>query len=280
MELSRWSHVGNHGLLDAIGYLSLSLITLCLTACREEDRILTVTCKIPDGATVSAEFGASDSTGEQIGLLNTFQFSPGAILQLEPAASIGSLGRGRLAYGLQTSDRDYLPLHLQSWGGKAVGVSFNIQSDDEDQSFLNSLNRELKKTIEDNTFMWAWGAKRKVLGNPVGLVNADSGAVDIVRTGAETTRFVIVSAVSYGTNVALGYSGDSVAVNTLKDGRVYFHLKYTCPVLTKMTVLVKSSGGKAPLVFFYVPITYDRGRRLVQVDSRRIDLTKFAFPQG
>ena len=147
--------------------------------------------------------------------------------------------------------------------------------DEDVKQALTPLNIDWKKRIADNTAVWTIGARRKTLSDPLGLINIDKKAVGLTQNGISTDRFVVVSAVSYGGSVALGYSASTIAGNTVEVLNFYLHLKYACSAIAAINSRVQSPGMEVPILFFYVPVKYDHTSRVVKIDTGPIDLTTF-----
>jgi hypothetical protein len=269
------THRGPRESLKRGVWLTAILSTLCLNSCGDEDRIVTVTCGPPPGTNISVEMGGSGTRGATIGLLNTRQYVPGTILQLTPALKGDDHGSGRVAYILRTTERDFLPPRSEAWFGNVVSGGFDVEMDEDVKQALKPLNIDWKKQMAANTAVETMGAQRKTLRDPLQLINVDKSAVGLIQNGISTDRFVLVTAVSYGGSVDLGYSATTLAVNTVEVLNFYLHLKYACSAIATINSRVQSPGTQVPILFFYVPVKYDYTSGMVKIDTGSTDLATF-----
>jgi hypothetical protein len=226
---------------------------------------------------VSADFGSPNIAGISIGLLNTHQLPVGTILHLDPGPDPQTVGSGSAPYVLRTVDGDFAPVAPEATISKIVSADFSIEADADVQQVATSLSINLKTAITNNTSLVAMNVQRKTLRDPLGLINNDSRAVDSVKVIAgAATRFVVVSAASAGDGVELRYTASTAVggeANVLKLGKFKLNINYACSDVGRINAM--AAGGRAPILFFYVPVRYDSTTNKVVVDNQPIDLTKF-----
>ena len=244
-------------------------------SCGEEDRVLKVTCEATAGRSITADFGEYYAGSTSVGVLNTFDFVAGKIIELKPSEGATGRGSGAVAYVLRTRSEDFLPVRRQPLLGKLSRVELSIWPEKDVRESVAALKQNLLRQVADNTSIALYSAKLQVLQDPLRLINSDVRAVDTIKAASETSRFAVVSAVSFSDDVTLYYSDDVIAVNTFKVGRYYLHAKYACSAVTDVNLKSKSTGGTAPVLFFYLPISYDAASGLVRADARPIDLADF-----
>lgn len=253
------------------------LSSLVLISCREEDRILTVTCGPLPGTNISVDMGGSVAGRPTIGFLNTHQFSPGTILQLSPAATAEDTAGANVAYILRTTALDYFPPRPEVWLANIVSAHFETEADEDVKQALDSMSIDWGSRIAANTGVWIAGAQRNTLRDPLRLVNADPKAVGVIRSGTNTWRFAVVSAASHGGNVGLTYSAPTLAVNTIEVANFYLHLKYACSTVSAINANTQSRK-EVSVLFFTVPVKYDPETRTVVPDTEPMDLAGFGSP--
>jgi hypothetical protein len=260
----------------------LSLMLVCavigLAACPPDTRTIKVTCGPTKNETISADFGSPNVAGISVGLLNTHQLPPGALFQLNPPQTGDVLGSGSIPKILKTTDADFAPLQPEATISKVVKADFSVEVDADVTKAAASLNIDLKTEITNNTDLTVTNAQRKTLMDPLALLNGDNGVADLMKT-APTSRFVLVSAVSYGDGVSLSYANNSSSnnsANILKVGKFTVDVKYDCSDVASINASAKN-GSKAALLFFYVPVVLNATTGKVEVDQRPIDLTKYSL---
>ena len=253
------------------------LLVMGLAGCPEY-RTIKVTCGPTKDEAISADFGSPNVAGISIGLLNTHQLAPGTIIQLNPPQAGETFGNGSAPKILKVTDSDFAPLQPEGTISKVVSADFTVQADADVTKAAASLNIDLKTEITNNTSLTATNAQRKTLMDPLGLLNNDQGAINLLKA-APNSRFVVVSAVSYGDGVSLQYTSKTAStnsVNVLKFGKFVLNVNFDCSDVASINSNAKSaSGGKTPLLFFYVPVTYNKDDNKIEVDQRSIDLTKY-----
>ena len=119
--------------------------------------------------------------------------------------------------------------------------------------------------------------------DPLSLINKEQGAIDLLKA-APNSRFVVISAVSYGDGVKLEYTSKTASansVNVLKFGNFVLNVNFDCSDVASINSNAQlAGGGKTPLLFFYVPVAYNKDANKVEVDTRSIDLTKYRLPNA
>jgi hypothetical protein len=249
---------------------------LSVVACH--DRIIKVTCGPSDNDTISADFGSPNIAGISIGLLNTHQFSPGTLLQLSPAPAGQTFGSGAAPYVLDVKDSDFAPAQPEATISKVVSADFSVEAGADVTAAATAASIDLKTEINSNTTLTATNAQRKTLRDPLGLLSLDSRAMTILKQGTDS-KFVVVSAVSIGDSVSLGYKGStSVSGNAdVKVGKFNLTINYDCSDVASINQAASGAGAqKASLLFFYVPVKLGADGA-VQVDTAAPDLTKYRF---
>jgi len=189
----------------------------------------------------------------------------------------GGPGSGRVVYILQTSQSDYLPPRPETWWNNVTGARFDVEMDADVKQVLRPLNIDWNRRLVDNTAVYTVHTDRKTLRDPLLLIKFDRHAVGVIKNGVGTDRFVVVSAVSYGSSVDLGYSAPSVAVNTVEVSNFYLHLKYECSAVMTINSRARLSQMRVPILFSYVPIKYDNASGTVAIDTNPVDLVTFAL---
>jgi hypothetical protein len=258
------------------GAISLSLLVpLGLISCGNEDRMVTVDCG-PPSANVAIEMGNLGTSGLSFGLLNTPHFVPGTVIQLTPPVSQKGRGSGMAVYVLETSDEDFLPPRPEAWFNKVVGAQFDVEMDEDVRFALQPLNVDWQKTIIASTEILIRNARRSSLREPLRLINSDAAAVETVRRGKGTSRFALVSEVSYGNRPFLYYSmPPALAYNLIEVSRFYLHIKYACSALAELGSTSQSAAMSIPIVFIQIPVKYDPLSRMVTIDTNPIDFMSF-----
>jgi hypothetical protein len=256
---------------------------IIMTGCCKEDRLLTVRCEAPSGENIAVEMGHLDATEEGIGLLDTKNFAPGTILKLTPGISQDTRGLVTAEYVLNTLNADFLPSRLEPWFHKLLNAHLVVDMDEDVRHALKPLNVDWQRKILDNTRVYTADAKRSSLKDPIRLINSDRLAVDAVRQGSDTSRFTLVSEVTYGIDGGLYYPTPPAFANNIIDiSRFYLHINYTCPAL-EPTASVQSTT-KTVSVFIQIPIKYDPSVDAVVIDASPIDLMSYDFwrprPEG
>jgi hypothetical protein len=251
------------------------LSALWLVSCGTEDRVIIVTCAPPPSDAISVDIGSAGKGDGTVGFVNIRQFEPGTILQLNPAATEHARGSGSVLYLLRASDRDFLPPRPEAWSGSVLSGSFRVWLDTDISEALKPLKINLETTVTRNTAVVMVGGQRKILHDPLGLINADRKLVALIEDREGSHRFVAVFAASYGKELSLAYSGQSFAVNTLDVSRFYLHFKYACSSITKINSIAHLSRSQIPILFFVVGIKFDPLKRMVGIDTAPLDLATF-----
>jgi hypothetical protein len=254
---------------------ALLLFAFCSTSCRNEDRILTVTCGPPPGERISVDMQVPSALGKSVGLVNTHQLVPGTILRsIAPREKLDSHG-GTAPYRLRISGGDFLPLSAEPWWGKVVSARFGIELDDDVRNSTAPFAMELERQVIANTELVIAGARRSTLRDPLGLINADRDAVRLMQNAGVSVRFAVVSAVTYGGAVGLydlNYSSaPSIAANTVEVKNVYLHVRFSCSTLDTLNTRVELLKTQLPILFFYMPLKFDRTSGIVKVDTVPLD---------
>lgn len=254
--------------------LLVFLLSLCLVSCVNDDRMVTVSCIRPrDGVLVRLSGVASQSTA----LINMYQLAPGTILELDPPKSGESRGSWRVLYVLRHSREDFLPLESEAWLADILSENLDIEADVDVDKTLTTSTENWRRQIAQDIKVVALGAYRLTLRDPLGLLNGDYSALTLVKNGAKTSRFVIVTAASYGKQLYLGYVRPSVGVNIATMNKFYLHLKYTCSSITQITSKTHPPGESASVYFFYRAVEYDRTSKSIAFATDPADLTEFAL---
>lgn len=237
-----------------------------------------VTCGPPAAGGIVAGFGDADAAGTNIGLLNTQRFAPGTILQLVPDGR--EAGRMSVPYLLRVADSDFVARRPEYWLGNVMDANFKIEVDPDIEHAARAQQVELRAMLIRHTKVLALGAWRETLRNPVGLVNADDRVVAIIRAASATSRFVVVSAVSYGSGLRVAYAELPGLPDVLRLRGFYLHLSYSCPAETGTGPGDHRSHEEGmPLIFFYIPLAYDSISGEVRIDERPLDLARFGAPE-
>jgi hypothetical protein len=254
--------------------LAAVLSTFHLVSCTNEDRVVTVTCSPPPRDSISVDMGRVGMETRAVGFLNTRQFVAGTIIQLNPAATGDAHAIGSVVRVLQTSEGDFLPARSEGWLEDVVSASFRVRLDNDVNEALKPLHIDWEKTLVRDTALSSFGAKRRVLRDPLGLINADRIATALIREGGKTSRFVMVSAASYGNAIAIGYSAPSLAGNTVDISNFYLHLKYECSAVTKINSIAHSLGKPVPILIFFVAVKFDSAKEAVVSETGDLDFTR------
>lgn len=248
--------------------LALSVLTLPLMACGEQDRMLMFECN-PTSEHISIDMRSLPlGTPRQI-LVNKHQFPLGTILQLTPSAYPMQLGSGNVAYRLALRANSREPDRLDSWFATIPAKYVRLESGAErDGSLWEPMP----------TLILFEEARRTMLRDPISAINADEEAVATLRNGMPRNRFVVVSVVWLDdyVDIVMAAPPRSLGVNVFKNGRVYWHPTLSCPPLS-----VRSSEGpnrpERALLFALTAVKYDPKTNSAVMDSDPIDLADFEF---
>ena len=104
-------------------------------------------------------------------------------------------------------------------------------------------------------------------------------AKKLLSQGSASTKFVIVSAVSFADGVSLTYTGKSSVAgnaNVIKVGKFTLNITYDCSDVASINKSAQSAAQKPPVLFFYVPVRLGSDGS-AQVDPQAPDLTKYRF---
>jgi hypothetical protein len=227
------------------------------------------------GNSVAAEFKGSRSEGSVIGLLDTQHFKPGTILELIPTESARESGSGRLVYVLPTPESDFRSPQPENWSWNLANVNFDVEMDDDVKQAVTGLNMNLEKLISENTEIQPTEAWRKVLKDPLRVINRDGGAIALIRRGEDKRRFVVVNAVSYGSGVTLGYAASTIAANAVEVSDFYLHVKYECGPVEAVNARARRVETDVPIFYFYLPVKYNEAIGAVDLDVKPIDVATF-----
>jgi hypothetical protein len=244
----------------------------CLLSCTEDDRLLTATCGQSLGRAILVKLTRTKTQIATVGVLDTPQWLPGTILELQPAGA-GSQGGARVVYRLRASEADFMAPEQEDWVSEIIHPSFDFDMDDDVRRALRFSKSAVLRQIDDQTVVVAIHAKRRTLKDPLEMINHDPMATEIVRKSGMRHRFVVISAASYGTAVALEYSGYPIAKNTIRVEGYYLHLQYDCAAMVPINSKARSSGGEIPIMFVYLPIRVEAERGHVVADTAALDLS-------
>jgi hypothetical protein len=250
---------------------------LLIMSCGDEDRVVRVSCAPPPGDSISVHVNSAGEKKAAVALLNTRQFVPGAILQVNLAVPGGIRGSAEVSYSLRTSADDFLPSRPEVWSANIVSTTFIIHPDEDVNTALRSLNIDLRNTIARNSELDIVGAKRRLLRDPVALINDDRRAMDLIQHGDGAFQFFVISGASYGKTAALSYSEPTLAVDTLDFSPFYLHLKYDCSAITMINSLAAASAAEVPILIFLTPVRFNRAGGLVEIDPMAIDPARLAL---
>jgi hypothetical protein len=254
--------------------LAAILATSWLAACGDEDPTATVTCAPPPDEQISVSTGPWDMNRRPIGLLNTWRLQPGSILKLSSATLGHARAGATLVSTLPVSESEFLPPQPEDWAEDVVGASIRVRFDQDVDPTLRPLEQELEREISRNSLIVISNVKRKVLRDPLALLNSDKSTVNLFRSASPESRFAVISAASYGDSVELYYSWAGLLVDTVRVHNLYVHIKYACPALTEINSLAQSSGNDVPIVLLYSAVKFDRTKRTVVLDPTPLDLTR------
>ena len=249
--------------------------TWWITSCVDEDRMATVSCAPPPSDFISVSTGPWGTSKRSTGFVNTRHFEPGTIVELKLTAGGGGRGSGDAVYRLNTSDGDFLPLLQEDTNNDIAGANFFVQLDPDVARTAGPVIAQLKQDIVRRSGLVLENSKRRVLRDPVELTNSDGRAMTLIRDGDQSSRFIVVSAVSYGRNVLLGYYWATLLVNFLHFQNFNLHLNYVCSPLAEMNSAAQASGKDVPILFFYVALKYDRATASIVIDPAPLDLASF-----
>jgi hypothetical protein len=251
------------------------LLALWLASCGRPDPTAVVTCALPPDDMISVHLGLWDSGEPTIGIVNTWQFLPGTLLEFHPADPGQSRGRGRAVHVLRTTTEDFLPSQPEDWSEDIASASLRVQLDPNAAQTLGSLQQDFARQIAISSYVINWNATRKTLRDPVGLVNADDLAIDLLRKADQATRFSIVSAVSYDTSVVLYHSWAGVPVNIVQVRQFQLHFEFMCSSLDRINAVASLARKPVPILFVNTAVKYDPMHAKVIVDPLQLDLTAF-----
>ena len=251
------------------------LFSLWLASCGRPDPTAVVTCAPPPDDMISVHLGLWDSEAPTIGIVNTWQFQPGTLLELHPADPGQTRGRGSAVHVLRTTVEDFLPSQPEDWSEDIASASLRVQLDPNAAQTLGSLRQGFARQIATSSYVINWNATRKTLRDPVGLVNADDLAIDFLRKADRGTRFSIVSAVSYDTSVALYHSWAGVPVNVVQVHQSQLHFEFVCSSLARINEVASLARKPVPILFVNTAVKYDLMHAKAIVDPLPLDLTAF-----
>jgi hypothetical protein len=249
-----------------------ALVSLCLVACGDTNRIVTVTCGQPPGNLISVRAKGS------IGFLDPQHFVPGMILEVTPGLLRQGTGGVRVAYVLYPAERQFLPRDPENVFELIDKAKFRVRVGEEVYQSLKSLNIDLERRISNATVAVHFGATRKMLRDPLSLMNADRAAINVIRQGEEVGhRYFLVYAASYGRQVKLQYGGSGIAGNTIYVSNFFLHVNYECPTVNEINTMANSSGGDVPLIFFCLGIRFVSDSGGVEIDNVSPGFTALVF---
>jgi hypothetical protein len=248
--------------------IATALSALGVASCGGEDRIVTATCETRAGNSIALEFKGSRSEGTVIGLLNTQHFIPGTILELIPSESSRESGSGKLVYVLPTRESDFRSPQPENWDWSLVNVNFDVEMDGDVKQAVTGLNMNFQMLVSENTRIQPTEAWRKVLKDPLRVINRDGRAITLIRRGEDKGRFVVVSAVSYGSGVTLNYAASTIAANTVEVSDFYLHVKYECGPVDAVNARARRIETDVPIFYFYLPVKYNEAIGAVDLDVK------------
>jgi hypothetical protein len=258
-------------------------ISLLLAGCGDSDRTVVVACDPALRGGFSFDFQTLGVRSATVGVLNTQALLPGVILEIKPSTSTRGV-TVLAAYAAATKREDFEDMRLDdTYFVRLSNAGFSIQAEEDVLRSAQSLSITLTETITKNTAArFSRDTRLRLLRDPFGFLSANEQSVDFIRKSGLENRFVLVSAVLYASDLDFNYTEDMATPpwNLLKVGNFYLHVAYSCN--EAMHHFVASGGfstGK-PLLFFFVPVTYDEIGNRIRFDTRSIDFSgAVVFPK-
>lgn len=245
--------------------LSGLLLTLLLPSCDSQDRVLTIACDSSEQHPLGVRaIHDAEALAFTPGSLNTHNLLPGTILQLAEHLGTEETQSSIAVYSLPTSDRDYVGPADAAWYMQLTNLRFHMTMDkDVAESFgLGSDIPKLTQKIGQSTELVAVAAQKKELRYPLQLINADPGAVQIIRNVSH--RYAVVSGVIYGSGIGLTYIAPGPGVHIVASSGFYLHIKYSCGPVDAINAQRDTLGPDFPVLYLYTPIRYVPERGTVE----------------
>jgi len=256
-----------------------ALIAFCILAasCSEPDRVVTVTCDATPTnlMPVATELEINGQRRSLPGYLNTSTFTLGAIVELTPGGlppKSGEMVRSQVVTALRREERDKSILR-----SIRMKQGLEVRIEDEFRESVRRLGLSIDNEISGNTALYIPGYSITFLPDILRAINADSGAVEMIRASREA-QFAIVSGSINGDDLILfSTSRASIYPNILLLAGSYVHVSYACGAVALLRERSNEPSGVKPLVIYFTPVNYDVASARVTLDSRQMDFTKFSF---
>lgn len=262
-------HTRHKSLLASIVLLAV-MLSLC--ACQSEDRNVTVICSDSPSDAILTAAGVPGAHNEALAAVNREQLAPGTVLQLTPEA--GTRTRGIVLRALDTQAQDFFPHERESWQKNPVRAKLTFDLDEDLRSQLSRSHPGWEGKVAKHIDLVS-NATRYSLRDPLALINRDASVVARIRGATDGSRFMVVSAVSYGTWIGLmdWWKVGSVGVDLVGVGSFYLHLTYRCAPLERLNAMARASGRPIPVLFLFLGVKYNHATRSVEIDSAPLDLS-------
>lgn len=241
----------------AIGTLFL---LLGIASC-ERESVVEIECPPPPDdrimVAIRAQGGGDLGTAEIV----SDEYQLGTLLQT--TATSGSVRTIHVLRGVGSAKVREVPVEVSALITK---LGTRIDPDVNRQAARKGL--KLSEWVLNRTKIDVQTALMRALEDPEKVLNDDPQAIELIRKEGAEHKFLIVSAIVYGTGVELSFDPgprNPIGINAFRMNATNVHVGFACSHLTRFQKLyLEGDGEMIPMLLQYSTVKYD-GRQIVQL---------------
>jgi hypothetical protein len=189
------------------------------------------------------------------------------LIELSSAIRAGGDIEVSRVYQLAVQGADFQAPQSDDWKVNVKNASFGLEfSEGSALKHTRLSDVDLPWKVATNSGIVTWDTERRVLRDPLRLLNSDHGATDLMKQAQTGTRFIFLFGGSYASSAALMYFWGGIPSNVSRVDDQYLHVRYTCHKLDELDRVAKASAHGIPVIVYYVSVRFDSASEKVILD--------------
>lgn len=228
------------------------LLLLSIASC-ERERVVEIGCPAPPDDRILVAVRAKHGVA-----LGSAEFAPnkselGALLE---ATTSGSVQTVLVPNGVRSAKVREMPVEVS-----ALITKLGTRTDADVIRRAARQGIQLSEWIQDRTMMNVGNSLMRALEDPEKVLNDDQRTVELIHKAGTEHKFVIVSAVVYGSGLGLFFDPgpqNPIGANAFRMDGMNVHVGFACERLTRLKTLSFEEQGKMfPMFLQYSEVKYD-----------------------